>query len=130
FHNGVDGDDMLVPDRGGGPRLAEKTLSIQSKSRELRRNHLESDDTMQNGIERLENDASPAAAEFLEDFIMIEFAQMVRLGGRIEKIERHVLDFFDLILRRYREQRHVAEFLHRLPQRLAVASLAAIQIAI
>src|SRR6185437_13782387 len=91
------------------------------------RNHLDGDDTIQRGIERLEDDASAAAADFFEDFIMIERAQLLRPGRWIEKLKRHPLAFFDLILRRHGERRQVAEFRDCQPQRLTAARFSTVE---
>src|SRR5262249_7771297 len=129
FRDSVDSDDIVVADRSGGPRLTKKTLSSRSGSRKLRRNHLDRDDAMQSGIECLEDDASLGASDLFEDFIMIEFTQLIRLVRRIEEIERHLLASFDLILRQHRERRYVAELRDRQSQRLAATRLCTVQIA-
>ena len=76
--DGVDGDDVLVPDRGGGPGLAREPLAGRAADRQLRGQHLDRDDAMQPGIERLEHDAHAAAADFLQHLVVIDAAERAR----------------------------------------------------
>ncbi len=63
----VDGDDMIVLDGGGRPRLAQESASAQLMARALRFHHLQSDSPAQGGILGLKDHAHAALAEQPQD---------------------------------------------------------------
>ena len=82
--DGVDGDDVLIVDGGGGPGLADEALAGRAVGGVGRRQHLDGDDAVQLLVERLEHDAEAALADDLEHLVMAEPAEVAGLGGRLQ----------------------------------------------
>ena len=89
--DGVDGDDVLVADGGGGAGLAQEALAGRGRGGQSRGHDLDGDDAVQHLVERLEDDAEAAAAEHLQHLVMPQPAQRAGLGGRLQKVERGIL---------------------------------------
>ena len=67
--DGEDADDVLVHDRGGGPRLAEEPRPGCAGGGQRSRQHLDRDVPVQGRIERLEHDPIPPAAQNAFDLV-------------------------------------------------------------
>ena len=82
--DGVDGDDVLVGDRGHGPRLAGEPASGRGAGGQLGGQHLDRDEPAQGPFERPEDDAHPPPADDLGDLVTTESAE---LPGPVRRLE-------------------------------------------
>ena len=83
--DGVDGDDVVVADGGGGPGLADEPLAGGGADASQRGQHLDGDDAVQLVVEGPQHDAHAAAADDFQDLVMAQPAQRVAARGRLEK---------------------------------------------
>ena len=102
----MDGDHIVVDDGGGGAGLAGEALAGRAGDGQRRGQHLDGDDAPQLGIEGAKNDAGAAAADDLENLVMIQPSQRARLGRRGEEREVRRLSCFI-------QRRHVLDLDHR-----------------
>ena len=76
----VDGDDVLVAHRGGGPGLALEALSGFLVRGPLRRQHLDRRHALQGRVERLEDHAHAAATDHAQHFVRPQTAKVFGPG--------------------------------------------------
>jgi hypothetical protein len=88
LRDGVDGNHVLVDDGGRRLGLASEPLAGGAAGRQLRGQHLDRDDAVQRLVERLEHHRHAAPADHFEDFVVVEFAELPRLLGRVEEVKR------------------------------------------
>ena len=88
FLDGVDGDDVVVGDRGRGPGFAGETLPRGRVGRQPGRHDLDRDHAVQLPVEGTQHDAHAATADDLEDLIMPQPTQGAGRVGRGQEIER------------------------------------------
>src|SRR5215211_7336310 len=67
----LDGDDVRVREAGGGARLPQEAVAEPDLRRELRREHLERDGTVQPQVAREVHGAHPAAPELALDGVAV-----------------------------------------------------------
>ncbi len=91
-------DDVLVPDLGRRPGLAQKPLAGGGSGGDLRGQHLDRDHAVQRFVERAEHDAEPALAEHFENLVMSDPADGVRPGRRLQEIEPAILVFARFVI--------------------------------
>ena len=106
--DGVDGDDVVVADGGGGAGLADEAPTGGAGGGQRCRQHLDGDDAQELGVAGTQNDAHAAAADDFEDLVMIQSAERAGLGRWGEEGEvrgifnraqcRHALGFHDRAL--------------------------------
>ena len=80
-------DDVLVPDLGGGARLAQEPLAGRRRGRQLRGHYLHRHDPLEHVVERPEDDAEPALAEDFQHLVVPDPAERVGSPGRPEEPE-------------------------------------------
>ena len=85
--DGIDPDDVAVPDAGGGAGLAQESLPRRRGGRQPRVEHLEGHDAVQRLVEGPHHDAEAAPAEDLQHLVMAQSAQRPRPRGRLEEFE-------------------------------------------
>jgi hypothetical protein len=81
----VDGDQVVVLDRGERAGLPEEALAFLLGFDELGAHHLERDGPPQDEVLRVEDHAHPAAPEHLEDPVVAEAADLVGSRRRTEE---------------------------------------------
>ena len=87
FLNRIHLDDVLVPNLGRGPGLAQKPLAGGRGGSDLRGQHLDRDHALQRLVEGTEHDAEAPLAENFEHLVMPDAAERIRTGGRLQEIE-------------------------------------------
>ena len=80
----VHGDHVVVRDLGGGPGLAQEPLLGVAVGRELGEHHLEGELAVQTGVEGGVHGAHAALAQFLDDAVRAEGADLTGRGRRVE----------------------------------------------
>ena len=84
-------DDVLVPNLGRRPGLAQKPFAGGRGGGDLRAQHLDRDHALQRLVEGAEHDAEAALAEDFEHLVMSDAAEGIGPGGRLQEIEGAVL---------------------------------------
>src|SRR6266550_3812735 len=82
--DGVNVNDVLMPDRGGGTRLAHETLACWRGGGQARRHDLDSDHAVQFLVVGLHDGAEAPLAEKLQHLVMPQPAERSRLRGRLQ----------------------------------------------
>jgi hypothetical protein len=85
--HGVDGDDVVVDDRGGRLRLAGEPLPRRPAGGQQRREHLDGHGAAQGRLPGLEHHAHAALAEHAEHLVGAEPAQVARLVRRRQEAQ-------------------------------------------
>ncbi len=85
--DGVDGDDVVVDDRGGGLRLAGEPPASGAAGGQLRGEDLDGHDPVQRRVERLEDDPHAPFTQHADDLIRPEPSQVRGVIGGDEEIE-------------------------------------------
>ena len=88
--HGMDGDDVIVRDGGGGLGLAQEAFAGDAAGGQLRGQHLDGHDAMQRRIERFEHHAHAAAADLLQHFVAFQPAKLLRLVRRTEETQGQI----------------------------------------
>jgi hypothetical protein len=83
----VNGDDMVVADRGGGLRLAGEAPPGRGAAGQDRRHDLDGDRPVQRRLERLQHDAHAALADDPLHLVLAQQAQEARPVGRGEEVQ-------------------------------------------
>ena len=85
--DGVDGDDVLVADGRGRPRLAQEPLAGRRGRGQERGHELDGDEPMQLLVERLHHDPEAAVPEHLQHLVMRQPAQRAGLVRRLQEAQ-------------------------------------------
>src|SRR5262245_59616765 len=71
----VDGDNVRVLEVSGGTGLGVKALQVLLAGELPRKDHLEGDHAIKADLARSENNAHPAAGDFIQQFIIAKVSQ-------------------------------------------------------